>query len=697
LTTIDAFFASIKRGWINTAPPLGQEIDFFQKNLNNTILVSATFDLSAEERKELFSDVSEERPQVRNLLENISAESGLVIAVCFKPSPTKFAYVRSIDLLAGPTRDTHKLYEVGDQAAKELYDSATKAELADAAKESLDKFNRTFDSEEYTRAKRSRFQPDVGPPLDYYLRRSGADSLPSSTRTQITTALESAENYTDFVTQVSKLLEAISAEITTVNEQPIKASIKTFSGEENVVPQYVKRLLARIADTKIQHFKERRIPIGSDEAKRLLALKIRRGGTEALTRIQTTVNELLGVKVDAFEGPPGRRGENTAELDVDQFLIQVNGSGIREALRLILDTEFERPRILLVEEPEIHLHPALETSVMSYLREVSKTAQVFITTHSTNFLDTGNFENVFLVAKDDSSTVVSPITLAEAEEKLPSELGIRLSSLFMYDQIIFVEGPSDEQIIREFARSLGVNFGQLNLGFVQMRGVRNIGHYAAAEVVSFLTKRRVRLWFLVDSDESTSVHFSRLKEDFGTNAQLHILKKREIENYLLSAKANIRHLIARKRAGNEKGFEAPTESNFQAQLNACAEALKPLTIWKRVRAATRRPVYPGDDSAETPATCGEMKLCAKKMLEDMQGSIGSSLGCVDKICADAESQVESSWQTDKFGVVPGSALLDEVYKKYGLRYDKMRDGVAVAAQMNIDEIDVEIRSFIKRL
>jgi putative ATP-dependent endonuclease of OLD family len=57
---------------------------------------------------------------------------------------------------------------------------------------------------------------------------------------------------------------------------------------------------------------------------------------------------------------------------------------------------------------------------------------------------------------------------------LPSELGIRLSSLFMYDQIIFVEGPSDEQIIREFARSLGVNFGQLNLGFVQMRGVRNI-------------------------------------------------------------------------------------------------------------------------------------------------------------------------------------------------------------------------------
>jgi putative ATP-dependent endonuclease of OLD family len=205
------------------------------------------------------------------------------------------------------------------------------------------------------------------------------------------------------------------------------------------------------------------------------------------------------------------------------------------------------------------------------------------------------------------------------------------------------------------------------------------------------------LWFLVDSDEATSVHFSRLQEDFGANAKLHILRKREIENYLLSAKANIRHLTARKRAGNEKSFKAPSESDFQAQLNASAEALKPLTIWKRVRAATRRPIYPGDESAETPATCGEMKLCAQKMLENMQGSISSALSSVDRLCADAESQVESSWQTDKLGIVPGSALLDEVYKKYGFRYDKMRDGVAVAAHMDVDEIDVEIQDFIKRL
>jgi len=171
-------------------------------------------------------------------------------------------------------------------------------------------------------------------------------------------------------------------------------------------------------------------------------------------------------------------------------------------------------------------------------------------------LDTGCFEKVLLVSKSDS-TSVEPVSLAEAQERLPAELGIRLSSLFMYDQIIFVEGPSDEQILRELASKLGVNLGQLNVGFIPMRGIRNIGHYAAAEVISFLTKRRVKLWFLIDQDEANSTHFQRLKEEFGGTATLHVLSRREVENYLLSPGANLAHLCARKLAGRDKTFEPP--------------------------------------------------------------------------------------------------------------------------------------------
>jgi putative ATP-dependent endonuclease of the OLD family len=431
-------------------------------------------------------------------------------------------------------------------------------------------------------------------------------------------------------------------------------------------------------------------------SKRLLSLKTTRGGPDVLSRIQATVSELLGVKVDAFAGEPGRRGESTAELDVDDFLIQVNGSGIREALRLILDTEFEKPHLLLVEEPEIHLHPALETSIMSYLRTVSQGLQVFVTTHSTNFLDTGNFQNVFLVSKD-TSTHVTPLTIAEAQEKLPSELGIRLSSLFMFDQIIFVEGPSDEQIIRELARSLGINFGRLNVGFIQMRGVRNIGHYAAAEVISFLTKRQARLHFLVDGDEANSVHFKRLTEEFGKNAQLHLLQKREIENYLLSPQANIAHLINRKRAAVDVSFQSPSVDSFNAELEICAEALKPLAIWKRVFAQMAHPIYPKDKGQEVPSTPQEMKARMLSVLEQMREAAAGLVLNVEDACTRCAKEVEDEWAKRKLDIVPGATLLDEVYKKSGLRYDKMRDGVALAALVKNTEIDDEIARFLRQL
>jgi putative ATP-dependent endonuclease of the OLD family len=381
---------------------------------------------------------------------------------------------------------------------------------------------------------------------------------------------------------------------------------------------------------------------------------------------------------------------------VDEFLIQVNGSGIREALRLILDTEFEKPHLLLVEEPEIHLHPALETSIMSYLRTVSQGLQVFVTTHSTNFLDTGNFQNVFLVSKD-TSTHVTPLTLAEAQEKLPSELGIRLSSLFMFDQIIFVEGPSDEQIIRELARSLSINFGRLNVGFIQMRGVRNIGHYAAAEVISFLTKRQVKLHFLVDSDEANSVHFKRLAEEFGKNAQLHVLQKREIENYLLSPQANIAHLINRKRATADVSFQPPSSASFNAELETCAEVLKPLAIWKRAFAQMTHPIYPKDKSKEIPSTPEEMKARILGVLEQMREAAAGMVLDVENGCANCAKEVENEWAKRKLDIVPGSTLLDEIYKKAGLRYDKMRDGVALAALVKSTEIDEEIGKFLRNL
>ena len=258
---------------------------------------------------------------------------------------------------------------------------------------------------------------------------------------------------------------------------------------------------------------EQRAPVGKAEAERVLSFKVKRGGNESLKNIQQTVQGLLGVQVDAFESTTA--GEKSAEMDVDNFLLEVNGSGIRESLRLILDVEFQHPDILLVEEPEVHLHPALETNMMRYLKSVSRGCQIFISTHSTNFLDSADMQNVYLVSKPAGRTEIQAVDLEEAEARIPKELGLRLSSLFMFDRLVFVEGPTDEAILREWASTLEHNLSQANVGFVSMGGVRNFAHYATQAILSLLTKRQVKMWFVIDRDERENAEVAKLETQLG--------------------------------------------------------------------------------------------------------------------------------------------------------------------------------------
>jgi len=100
----------------------------------------------------------------------------------------------------------------------------------------------------------------------------------------------------------------------------------------------------------------------------------------------------------------------------------------------------------------------------------------------------------------------------------------------MFDRLVFVEGPSDEAVIREIANTLAVNLAQRNVGFVRMGGVRNFTHYATEAILSFLSKRQVEMWFLLDHDEQRQEEIVRIKERLGQRASVHVLRKREIEN-----------------------------------------------------------------------------------------------------------------------------------------------------------------------
>jgi hypothetical protein len=148
---------------------------------------------------------------------------------------------------------------------------------------------------------------------------------------------------------------------------------------------------------------------------------------------------------------------------------------------------------------------------------------------------------------------------------------------------------------------------------------------------------------------------------------------------------------------NETGFVEPSPAEFLAKLEECAEGLKSLATWKRVIASTRKPFFPIDGEKAVPETVELMKARSKAAFTRLQDSISATSNELDAICDRVAAELEQRWPSEKLDIIPGSALLDAVYKSYGFRFDKMRDGVAIASQMKTNEVDQELKGLLTRL
>lgn len=63
-------------------------------------------------------------------------------------------------------------------------------------------------------------------------------------------------------------------------------------------------------------------------------------------------------------------------------------------------------RILCLEEPEAHLHSAMQYKLFKYLRTLDETdklnQQIFVTTHSSNISAVAGLDNMYMLAHGDS-------------------------------------------------------------------------------------------------------------------------------------------------------------------------------------------------------------------------------------------------------------------------------------------------------
>lgn len=174
------------------------------------------------------------------------------------------------------------------------------------------------------------------------------------------------------------------------------------------------------------------------------------------------------------------------------------GSGVRNVLVLALFQAFAKSfrgdAVLGIEEPELYLHPHAQRSLMRQFEELAEAGnQIFISTHSSNFLDVARSDRIVLVERceDEDDEVCTQVTTSSAEDLLKVRQKLHLqrtmtvpsmrafirnvrtaemTEAFFARVIVVVEGQSEREAIPVYARHWGMDFDEHGISIVYAGG-----------------------------------------------------------------------------------------------------------------------------------------------------------------------------------------------------------------------------------
>jgi hypothetical protein len=244
---------------------------------------------------------------------------------------------------------------------------------------------------------------------------------------------------------------------------------------------------------------------------------------------------------------------DTADLTFDReklsFPLSSQGTGIHEILIFIVNLAIRKEHFFGIEEPENHLHYGAQRVLIDTLEEESRRNQIFVTSHSSVFVDQLNYDSgrVYLARLGEGAqTQIQNIGDPEQFELIVDEIG-RISSLLLPDAVVFVEGKSDELVFAAIAGTLKA-FSRARLEFINMTGRTKLPYFAAISLI-LKTGRHLPFFYIVDAtprkkpQEDIDDLYQAAKQNVGLDdAQVEELRRRifdlskpQIEAYLLKS------------------------------------------------------------------------------------------------------------------------------------------------------------------
>ncbi len=279
-----------------------------------------------------------------------------------------------------------------------------------------------------------------------------------------------------------------------------------------------------------------------------------------LFEVQTTgrLTEVSGVIAEYFSGSVE---EVSFDLGSDEYIhvryredadhdLFNAGAGFLQVLQLITFLVHEQPGVLLVDEPDAHLHSSLQRLVVDVLRRASQDLglQVLLATHSkeiVNYVDPAE-----LLVVDRKQAELKGLGEHEGAISVLESLGavdsIDAYQVITHRKVLLVEGGGDKKILSAFAakRDSRVFEGVDRLVVIETGGESTPTARSDLKVLERIMDAQVQSLQLLDRDGRIDEFIDEAEQK--SPRPLHVWRRDSIESYLVVPGAIARLVLARK-------------------------------------------------------------------------------------------------------------------------------------------------------
>ncbi len=271
------------------------------------------------------------------------------------------------------------------------------------------------------------------------------------------------------------------------------------------------------------------------------------------------------------------------------------GTGLGQALAMLYVAKTsDQARTIIIDEPGSFLHPGASRALIRILQQFPQ-HQYIVATHSPEIISELSNAPVTIVSWENSKSALQqfPHTTGRVASAALAEVGARLSDVFGFDNVLWVEGQSDAATLKVLLDLL--QKPQRRTAILPVRDTGAFRRRRIAEVIEIYRTLAMghallppAALFLFDREDRTAREIEDLERE--GEGKIRFLDRRMIENYLLNVEA-ISRVFNEVGRDNDLPPKSPEEVRCWIKLNGArfvtGTACAPLDAeWvKRVDAA----------------------------------------------------------------------------------------------------------------